>query len=180
MRQPSRTCNVVLAIVAAMVLCIGTAWADVPIGPAKRVPCPGITGNGARYSGPAAAFQCHSAVVDPVGNIVVLRQGRSNAVESAFGWLHAWLDHNVDDHVIERVVSTSYPRSAPRGRVRYSAELRVERRGIIAVWVEVDRSPSSQSPDAEPFGVLTAYCKIPVKADPESKCPDWVNASLLE
>jgi len=77
-----------------------------------------------------------------------------------------------------RVVSSAHPISAPRGRVRYIAELRVEGRGVMAIWVEVDRSRSNDAPDPEPFGVETAYCKIPANANPENKCPDWVNDSL--
>lgn len=106
--------------------------------------------------------------------------GPSDAGPSAFGWLHALFDHNVDDHVIERVISSSYPRTAPGSRFRYSAELRVRGYGIMAVWVEISRKPSDDAPDDEPFGVLTAYCKVPAKADPENKCPEWVNDSLLE
>lgn len=45
--------------------------------------------------------------------------------------------------------------------------------------VEVDRQPSGRAPDGEPFGVVTAYCKIPANANPENKCPEWVNDSLL-
>jgi hypothetical protein len=45
--------------------------------------------------------------VDPVGNTIILRQGGFAGTKSAFGFLHALLDHNVDDHVIERVVSST-------------------------------------------------------------------------
>jgi hypothetical protein len=55
----------------------------------------------------------------------------------------------------------------------------VEGRGVRAVWVEVDGAASNQAPDAEPFGVVTAYCKIPANANPENKCPERVNDSLL-
>ncbi|WP_252437874.1 hypothetical protein [Pseudonocardia humida] len=89
----------------------------------------------------------------------MLRQGRTGT--SAFGWLHGWLDDNVDDHVIERVVSSALPLSAPRDRVRYIAELRVRGHGVISVWVEVDKKPSRDAADDEPFGVVTAYCKLP-------------------
>jgi hypothetical protein len=92
--------------------------------------------------------------------------------------LHALQDHNVSDEVIERVVSSAYPIIAPQRRQRYIAEFRVEGRGVMSVWVEVDRSPSNQAPDSRPFGVVTAYCKIPAKADPENKCPQWVNVSI--
>jgi hypothetical protein len=85
----------------------------------------------------------------------------------------------VGDHVVERVVSSAFPMSAPRGRVRYTAELRVEGRGVMAVWVEVDPAISNEAPDDEPLGVVTAYCKVPAKANFENKCPEWVNDSLL-
>ncbi|MDQ4116467.1 MAG: hypothetical protein M3235_05825 [Actinomycetota bacterium] len=110
---------------------------------------------------------------------MVLREGRSDTGPSAFGWLHALIDHNVDDHVIERVVSKAYPLTGPRGRVRYIAELRVEQRGIMSVWVEVDPRASDEAPDDERFGVLTAYCKLPQGSLPENKCPSWVNDSML-
>jgi hypothetical protein len=167
---------VLTAAVSALVVGAGPALADVPVGPARYVTCPGFTDEPARYRAPErTAYRCHSAVVDPLGNVVILRQGRAGA----FGWLHALLDHNVDDHVIERVIGSSYPRTAPRNRFRYSAELRVDGHGVMAVWVEIDRNPSTDAPDSEPFGVLTAYCKIPHNADPEEKCPEWVNDSLL-
>lgn len=163
-------------LVAAMVP--GSASADVPVGPARYVPCPAPTDEPARYQGANEPYRCHSAVVDPVGNVVILRQGRSDAGPSAFGWLHALQDHNVSDEAIERVVSSAYPISAPRRRERYIAEFRVKGHGVMSVWVEVDRSPSNQAPDSQPFGVVTAYCKIPAKADPENKCPQWVNESI--
>jgi hypothetical protein len=168
-----------LSIIATLALVAGAAHADVPVGPANYVPCPGGTGDGSRYLGPQSPFRCHSAVIDPLGNVVILRQGRSDAGPSAFGWLHALFDHNVGDHVVERVVSSAFPMSAPRGRVRYTAELRVEGRGVMAVWVEVDPANSNEAPDDEPLGVVTAYCKVPAKANFENKCPEWVNDSLL-
>jgi hypothetical protein len=169
-------------LLAAILLAIAIptgAQADVPVGPPKYVPCPAPTGEAARYQGGNAAYRCHSAVVDPVGNVVILRQGRSDGSgSSGFGWLHALQDHNVSDEAIERVVSSAYPISAPKRRQRYIAEFRAEGHGVMSVWVEVDRSPSNQAPDSEPFGVVTAYCKIPAKADPENKCPQWVNDSI--
>jgi len=157
----------------------GAAHADVPVGPARYVPCPSPTGEPSRYQGVNEPYRCHSAVVDPVGNVVVVRQGRSYASgPSAFGWLHALQDHNVSDEVIERVVSSAYPITAPHRRQRYIAEFRVEGRGVMSVWVEVDPALSNQAPDSQPFGVVTAYCKIPAKANPENRCPQWVNESI--
>lgn len=116
---------------------------------------------------------------DPLGNVVILRQGRSDASgPSAFGMLHALLDHNVQDHVVERVISSSYPRTTSRGRLRYSAEFRHDGFGVMAVWVDTDPAGSKQAPDAEPFGVVTAYCKIPRQAEAENRCPAWVNETL--
>lgn len=169
---------IVAVTLVASVIGAGVAHADVPVGPARYVRCPGITDTASLYRGAGVAYRCHSAVHDPLDTIVILRQGRSDAGPPGFGWLHALLDHNVDDHVVERVVSSAYPIRAPGGRFRYIAELRVEGRGVVAVWVEVDRSASKQAPDPEPFGVVTAYCKIPAKADPENRCPQWVNDSL--
>jgi hypothetical protein len=141
-------------------------------------PCPGVTGDAARYAGPAAAFSCHSAVLDPAGNVVILRQGRSDAGPSAFGMLHALIDHNVSDEVVERVVSSAFPLRAPRQRVRYIAEFRNGIADLMQVWVEADLTPSGDAPDPERFGVVTAYCKLPRNASPENKCPDWVNATI--
>src|SRR3954447_3233696 len=90
-----------LALLALPALAVPAA-ADTPVGPAHYVPCPGITGNAAHYAAvEAAPYRCHSAVVDPLGNTVILRQGRSDAGPSAFGWLHTLFDHNVDDFVVE-------------------------------------------------------------------------------
>ncbi|WP_219417033.1 hypothetical protein [Pseudonocardia nigra] len=170
--------TLLLAVLLATVM-TGAAHADVPLGSAKYALCPGSTEGGPAYTGDKAAYRCYSAVVDPLGNTVILREGRSDGSgASGFGWLHALYDHNVSDTAIERIVSNAYPISAPRGRVRYIAELRVEGRPIMSIWVEVDRSQSKEAPDREPFGVLTAYCKIPRNANPENKCPDWVNESL--
>jgi hypothetical protein len=155
-----------------------TASADTPVGPARYVPCPGATGDATRYAGPAAPFLCHSAVVDPAGNVVILRQGRSDAGPSAFGMLHALIDHNVSDEVVERVVSSAFPLRAPRQRVRYIAEFRNGTADLMQVWVEADLTPSRDAPDSERFGVVTAYCKLPRSASPENKCPDWVNATI--
>ena len=172
--------RLVLTLAAfSLVAGAGTAHADVPVGPARYVPCPPPTGDAARYTGPAAPYICHSAVVDPVGNVVILRLGQSYAsTESAFGMLHTLRDHNVEDHVVERVVSSAYSLSAPSGRRRYIAQFRSDGYGVMSVWVEVDPRPSKDAPDGEPFGVLTAYCKLPAKADPENRCPDWVNDTL--
>lgn len=177
---PSNVVRALAIVVTALVVMAAPASADTPVGPARYTTCPGFTGDASRYQGVArSGYRCHSAVVDPLGNTVLLRQGRSNAGPSAFGWLHALIDHNVDDHVIERVVSSAYPLTAPRGRIRYIAELRVHGHGVMTIWVEVDPTPSRQTPDREPFGVVTAYCKLPVNANPENKCPEWVNDSLL-
>lgn len=175
----TRACFVLLLACAAPVSTALIAHADVPVGPARLVPCPAPTGDPARYQGDKAPYACHSAVVDPLNNTVILRQGRSDgAGPGAFGWLHASLDHNVGDDAIERVVSSAYPITAPNRRFRYIAEFRADGRDVIAVWVEVDRKPSGDAPDQQPFGVVTAYCKYPAKPDPENKCPDWVNDTL--
>jgi hypothetical protein len=49
---------------------------------------------------------------------------------------------------------------------------------IDPVRQERVRSPSNKAPDSAPFGGVTAYCKIPAKADAENKCPQWVNDSI--
>lgn len=157
----------------------GTANADVPVGPARLVPCPANTGNSADYPGAKAPYLCHSAVQDPLGNTVILRQGRSNGSgPGAFGWLHTLQDHNVEDHTIEKVVSSATGISAPNRRKRYIAEFRSNDQSVMSVWVEIDPAPSNSAPDSEGFGVVTAYCKIPSNANPENLCPDWVNDTI--
>lgn len=173
-----RTSAALLAGVAVLAL-PATATADVPVGPPQLVACPRGTDDHYAYDGRLQPYRCHSAVRDPLGNVVILRQGRSDASgPSAFGMLHALLDHNVQDHVVERVISSAYPRTGPRGRLRYSAEFRSAGVGVLAVWVDTDPARSKEAPDAEPFGVVTAYCKIPRRADPENRCPAWVNETL--
>ena len=178
MSMTSRVFTAISAAVAVFGL-PAVAVADVPVGPAQLVACPPGTDDHYAYAGPQQPFRCHSAVRDPLGRVVILRQGRSDAsAPSAFGMLHALLDHNVEDHVIERVISSAYPRTTSRGRLRYSAEFRSKGAGVMAVWVDIDPAASKEAPDREPFGVLTAYCKLPSKADAENRCPDWVNATL--
>jgi len=87
-------------------------------------------------------------------------------------------DHNVSDHVVERVVSSAFPLTAPNGRIRFIADFRAHNDQIMSVWVEVDTKLSKDAPDSEPFGVVTAYCKIPANANPENTCPEWVNDTL--
>lgn len=170
------------ASIAALVFLTvpSVALADVPIGPARYVPCPAPTGDPALYRGASTPYRCHSAVVDPLGNVVILRTGRSNgaAGKRAFGWLHALQDHNVEDEVIERVVSSTLPRTAPDKKFRYTGVFRAFGYETMTVWVEVDRAPSRDAPDSQQFGVVTAYCKLPAKNNFENKCPDWVNGTL--
>lgn len=173
-----RALTALLAGVAVLAL-PATAAADAPVGPTRFVACPSGTDDHYAYQGALLPYRCHSAVRDPLGNVVILRQGRSDASgPSAFGMLHTLLDHNVEDHVIERVVSSAYPRTGPRGRLRYGAEFRSAGFGVMAVWVDADPARSKEAPDTEPFGVVTAYCKIPRNADAENRCPAWVDETL--
>ena len=54
-----------------------------------------------------------------------------------------------------------------RAVILYEREPDPERREFV----------SNMAPDRAPFGVLTAYCKLPAKAGAENK-PDWVNDTL--
>lgn len=172
-----RTVLILAALAASST--VTTAQADTPLGPADYVPCPGITGDGSKYQGAAAPYRCHSAVVDPLGNVVILRQGRSDGSgASGFGWLHVQQDHNLDDTAIERVVSTAYPLTAPHGRKRYIADYRVADNDMISIWIETDPDESKDAPDDEPFGVVTGYCKYPANGNPEKLCPNWVDESM--
>ena len=174
-----RVLSLAVMITIALLQDSGRAMAEVPVGPANYVACPGTTGVAARYTGPKAPYRCHSAVKAPNGVVVILRQGVSDGSgANGFGFLHALRDHNVSDHAVERVVSSAFPLTAPRGRVRFIAYFRAHNDQIMTVWVEVDLKPSKDAPDNEPFGVVTAYCKLPASANPESRCPDWVNESL--
>src|SRR5206468_1134183 len=124
------------------------------------VPCPGATGNAQRYLGQSAPYRCHSAVVDPIGDIVVLRQGGFTGTSSAFGYLHTLLDHNVDDHVIERVVSSAYPLTAPKGLDRPDVRLiamEPEQVAELAAHIRQDYSPAALDPGvSEPTIVQAA------------------------
>jgi hypothetical protein len=172
----------VMALATSFSLAATMAHADTPLGPANHVSCPGTTGDFSKYRGALMPYRCHSAVIDPLGRTVILRQGQSGPEGSGgFGWLHAQQDHNLDYEAIERVISSSNPLEVGRGdkrRSRYIADYRVAGNDMISIWVIVDRKPSNAAPDGEPLGVVTAFCKYPAKGDPENRCPDWVDETM--
>lgn len=47
--------------------------------------------------------------------------------------------------------------------------------GVVDVWVVVDRAPSAAAPDAEPFGLVTAFCRHAGHPGDVHRCPDWLN-----
>ncbi len=60
------------------------------------------------YTGDAAPFSCLEVYLDGSGHQVGLRAGRTGA--SAFGLLHAQLDHNVEAQTIEAAVGMNAAR----------------------------------------------------------------------
>jgi hypothetical protein len=162
----------VLVVVIVALIVAPEAHADMPLGPARYVPCPVPTDDPERYEGENAPFRCRSAVADPDGLVVILREGRAAAAgPGPFGVRHAAVDRGVGEDVIARVVSNARPVPGEQRRLHYIAEL-----GDVAVWVVVDRGPSRQAPDTRPFGVITTFCKSSADADPAA-CRAWVNAS---
>ena len=138
---------------------------------ARYVPCPVPTDDPARYEGEHAPFRCHSAVTDPDGLVVILREGRAaEAGPGPFGRRHAEIDRGVSDEVIARVVSNVRPTGGEQRRLHYVEEVRMGE-ATVAIWVVVDRAPSKQAPDTRPFGVITAFCREGGKLE---RCPAWV------
>jgi hypothetical protein len=113
------------------------------------------TDDPARYAGPNAPFRCHSAIADPNGLVVILREDRAaSAGPGPFGRQHAAVDRGVDEEVIARVVSNVVPAVGEQRTLHYVEEVREGE-----VVVVVDRAPSRQAPDTQPFGVITAFCR---------------------
>ena len=164
--------SVVLAAVVAALLTAPAAHAQTPLGPARHVPCPVPTDDPARYAPANAAFGCRTAVADPDGLVVILREGRpASAGPGPFGIAHAAADRGVGEDLITRVVSSVRPIPGEQRRLHYIAEL-----GEVAVWVVVDRAPSRQAPDTRPFGVITAFCRSAPDAEAQ-RCPESVSVS---
>src|SRR5688500_20037735 len=66
-----------LVAVAVIAMTPAVAGAAVPDDGARYAPCPVPTDDPARYEGEHAPFRCHSAVTDPDGLVVILREGRA-------------------------------------------------------------------------------------------------------
>jgi hypothetical protein len=107
------------------------------------------------------------------GHPVGLRSGRSGPDNSAFGLLHAQLDHNVHEHTIAEVIANNAAGIFQAGtRYLYGLRYELADKQLIAVEVIEERGPSESAPDKDPLGVVTAYCKdLP-------RCPDGVDQSL--
>jgi hypothetical protein len=162
---------VLFAGVAAL-FAVSPAHAATPLGPPRYVPCPVPTDEPDRYAGGHAPFRCRSAVTDPNGLVVILREGRSaDAGPGPFGIRHAAVDRGAGEELIARVVSTVVPANGEQRRLHYVAEL-----GEVAVWVVVDRASSRQAPDTRPLGVITAFCRS-LPGGEVVRCPDSVNAA---
>jgi hypothetical protein len=175
-RSTVRTRRLLVFVGLALVaMTPATAAATVPGAVARYLPCPVPTDDPARYDGPNAPFRCHSAVADPNGLVVILREGRAAvAGPGPFGRQHAAIDRGVSDEVIARVVSTVQPVDGQQRRLHYIEEIRIGSEAV-EVWVVVDRAPSRQAPDTRPFGVITAFCREVGGGQPE-RCPSWVSA----
>lgn len=174
-RPPARWYPLAAVLVAVVVglLAAPQAHAEAPLEPPRYVPCPAPTDEPGRYEGGHAPFRCRSAVMDPNGLVVILREGRSAADgPGPFGLRHAVADRGVGEEVIARVVSSVVPANGQQRRLHYVAQL-----GEVAVWVVVDRGPSRQAPDTRPFGVITAFCR---GADGAVQvCPERMGATGL-
>lgn len=172
-RSTVRTRRLLVFVGLALVaMTPATAAATVPGAVARYLPCPVPTDDPARYDGPNAPFRCHSAVADPNGLVVILREGRAAvAGPGPFGRQHAAIDRGVSDEVIARVVSTVQPVDGQQRRLHYIEEIRMGSEAV-EVWVVVDRAPSRQAPDTRPFGVITAFCRKVGGGEPE-RCPLW-------
>lgn len=133
------------------------------------MPCPAGTSN---YKGGKQVFSCVGLYKDNAnsGHPVILRQGRTGG--SAFGLLHALLDHNVDEETIATVIVNSAAGIKSGTRYLYGFRFEVGGAPLIAVEVLEDRNASAEAPDRAALGVLTAYCKG------VDRCPDWVNQSI--
>ena len=134
-------------------------------------PCPVPTDDPARYEGANAPFRCRSAITDPNGLVVILREGRAAADgPGPFGREHAEIDRSVSEEVIARVVNSVQPVDGQQRRLHYVEEVR-DGDQAVEVWVVVDRAPSRQASDTRPFGVITAFCRTD-GGSPE-RCPSW-------
>ena len=163
-------CLLVIVAVAVGAMTLAVAGAAVPDDVARYVPCPVPTDDPARYEGQHAPFRCHSAVADPNGLVVILREGRAaDEGPGPFGRRHAAIDRGVSDEMIARVVSTVRPSEGEQRRLHYVEEV-LAGEAAVAIWVVVDRAPSRQAPDTRPFGVITAFCREGGGGEPQ-RCP---------
>ena len=173
--MPAMTIRIVPVLVGIAVAMTPAVAGATPGGIARYVPCPVPTDDPARYAGPNAPFRCHSAITDPNGLVVILREGRAAAAgPGPFGRQHAAVDRGVDEEVIARVVSNVVPAVGEQRRLHYVDDVVVGEE-TAEIWVVVDRAPSRQAPDTRPFGVITAFCRAVGGGEP-TRCPSWVSA----
>lgn len=138
-------------------------------------PCPkGTTSYNKKY----AAYDCEEVIFDYTHHQVGIRQGRSGSEKSAFGYLHALLDHNVDVDELEAVIPHSTGLSRKNHKYLYGAEFRYKKNVIERIEIIESRTPSKSAPDNYDLGLVTAYCKAGAAGGPKSRCPDWVDDSL--
>lgn len=136
-------------------------------------PCPAGT---TAYTGAAAPYSCIEVYLDGSGHQVGLRTGQLGT--SAFGLLHAQVDHNGEAQTIEAAVQMNAAGIVqPNDRRLYGAEFIEDGEAVIEFEMIEDRKASSASPDGYALGVVTAYCRVGLSG-PESVCPQWVNDSL--
>ncbi len=146
-------------------------------GPAKQVLCPPATKHDAD-----SEYNCKAAWLDAYGVTVVAREGRPDAYawsgHGAFGFAHAWDDHNMGLNAIGKIVNVS-KKTSIGGRKEYMAQFKIRNTVPIRAFVRTQETPMTESgaEDSYAMGLVTAYCKTGTQAG-ENKCEPWVNGSL--
>lgn len=123
------------------------------------------------YTGASQPYSCITVYLDGAGNQIGLRQGRSGPENSAFGLLHALIDHNVDQATIGFVVGYNQ-NGISQGNNRYlygATDYNLD--PPVSVEIYQSRAASTAAPDNYFLGVVTAYCP----GQPNNLCPDEIN-----
>jgi hypothetical protein len=142
--------------------------------PGDGSPCP----KGTTYKGKHAPYSCMEIIPDNYGkgHSVWVRVGRAGS--GAFGYSHAYIDHNLDLGPIEHVIlSSSHGLKQGNGRYEYGAKFTNGKNTLQWVYIYEQRAEGKGSPDKHPLGMVTAFCKNASYKE-ENKCPDWVNETL--
>ncbi len=130
------------------------------------------------YPGGDGIYNCYGVSYDGEGHGVWIREGYNDANNNGFGYTHFYNKHNINIGPVEAVIANNaYGIEQPNGRYLYG-EYFVAPQGEIDQYVNIyeDRSGAPVS-DGNEKGVITAYCEDQ-NGNEESRCPDWVNATL--